>query len=136
MIELTEEKRFSRRDVEELFLSVGWISGQYPRRLYRALHNSPTVVTAWDSGKLAGLARAIDDGELVAFIHYVLVRPEYQGRGIAGQMIERILKKYRDYLYINLMPEDKANAPFYEKLGFRPMANGLAMHLCNYEGKR
>lgn len=74
-------------------------------------------------------------GKLAAFIHYVLVRPEYQGRGIAGQMIDRILKTYQDYLYINLMPEHRANAPLNEQHGFLPMANGLAMHLCNYEGK-
>ena len=39
MIVFTEEKKFSREDVQELFLSVGWISGQYPGRLFKALMN-------------------------------------------------------------------------------------------------
>ena len=55
MIVFTEEKKFSREDVQELFLSVGWISGQYPGRLFKALMKSSTVVTAWDGDRLAGL---------------------------------------------------------------------------------
>lgn len=51
----------------ERFLSVGWVSGQYPSRLHKALPHSPTVITVWDQNKLVGLARAIDDVELVAF---------------------------------------------------------------------
>lgn len=39
MIVFTEEKKFTREKVQELFLSVGWISGQYPARLYKALMN-------------------------------------------------------------------------------------------------
>ena len=33
--------------------------------------------------RLVGLARVLDDSELVAFVHYVLVHPEYQGQKIA-----------------------------------------------------
>lgn len=46
MIAYTEEKKFSKEKVQELFLSVGWISGQYPARLHKALMNSSTVLTA------------------------------------------------------------------------------------------
>lgn len=42
--------------------------------------NSQTVLTAWDGERLVGLARVLDDSELVAFVHYVLVHPEYQDR--------------------------------------------------------
>mgnify|MGYP003268223722 CR=1 FL=1 len=31
-------------------------------------------------------------------IHYVLVHPDYQGKGIAGEMLERIKEKYKNYL--------------------------------------
>lgn len=48
--------------------------------LHKALMNSRTVLTAWDGERLVGLARVLDDSELVAFVHYVLVHPEYQGR--------------------------------------------------------
>lgn len=122
-------------EIQELFLSVGWISAQYPTRLYKALMNSQTVITAWDNEKLVGLARAIDDSEMVAFIHYVLVNPKYHGQGIAGNMIEMIKEKYKDYLYIELMPEEGKNAKFYERFDFKIMEDGVAMQLCNFNNK-
>ena len=39
-ITYTEEKKFTQKQVQELFLSVGWISGQYPQRVYKALMHS------------------------------------------------------------------------------------------------
>ena len=134
-ITYTEEKRFTQQQVQELFLSVGWISGQYPSRLYKALQNSSTVVTAWDGDKLVGLARVLDDTELVAYMHYVLVRPDYHGRGIARALVERVKEKYRDYLYLELMPEERKNAAFYEKLGFQVMEDGVAMQRCNFDNR-
>ena len=88
MLKYTEEKIFTQKQVQELFLSVHWISGNYPERLYKALMNSSTVLTVWDDEKLVGLARVLDDTAILAQIHYVLVHPDYQGQGIAGKMIE------------------------------------------------
>ena len=105
-IEYTTEKKFTKEDIQELFLSVGWVSGQYPNRLYKALMGSSTVLTAWNGEHLAGLVRVIDDSELVAFMHYVLVNPKYQGNGIAGKMVEMIKEKYKDFLYIEVMPDE------------------------------
>ena len=50
---------------------------------------------------------------MLAQIHYVLVHPDYQGQGIAGQMIEYLKDKYKDFLYIEGMPEDKDNNKLY-----------------------
>ena len=131
-----DEKTFTQEQVQELFLSVNWLSGEYPQRLYKALMNSSTVITAWCGDKLVGLARVLDDSEMVAFVHYVLVNPQFHGMGIAGKMIELIKEKYKNYLYIDVMPEERNNAPFYEKHGFSIMENGVAMARANYEDKR
>lgn len=136
MFEYTEEKRFTKEQVQELFESVGWISARYPQRLYKALMHSSTVLTVWDGERLVGLARVLDDSEMLAQIHYVLVNPDYQGQGIAGKMIEYIKEKYKNFLYIEGMPEDKKNVPFYEKHGFRVMENGAAIQICNYNDMR
>ena len=135
-IAYTEEKKFNQDQVEALFRSVGWISADYPSRVYKALMHSETVITAWDSDRLIGLARAIDDSELVAFMHYVVVDPEYHGRGIAGVMVNMIKNKYKDFLYIELMPDESRNAVFYKRFGFRRMADGVPMQLCNFDDKR
>ena len=133
MFTYTEEKKFTKEQVQQLFLSVTWISGKYPERLYKALMNSSTVLTVWDEKKLIGLTRVLDDSEMLAQIHYVLVDPDYQGMGIAGKMIEYIKEKYKDFMYIDGMPEDKKNVPFYQKHGFSLMENGAAIQICNYE---
>ena len=135
-ISYTEEKTFIQADIQELFLSVGWVSGQYPSRLYKALMNSSTVVTAWDGNQLVGLVRLLDDSEMVAYMHYVLVRPDYQGQGIAGRLIEMVKEKYKDYLFIEIMPEESRNAAFYERHGFQVMADGVAMQLCNFGNRQ
>jgi GNAT superfamily N-acetyltransferase len=133
MLIYTEEKKFTKEQVRQLFLSVHWVSGNYPDRLYQALMHSSTVLTVWDGEQLAGLARVLDDSAMLAQIHYVLVHPDYQGQGIAGRMIEYIKDKYKDFMYIEGMPEDRKNVPFYEKHGFSVMKNGAAIQICNYD---
>ena len=54
----------------------------------------------------------------------------------AGEMIERIKERYKNYLYSKGMPEEKANVPFYVKHGFRVMENGAAIRICSYSDKR
>lgn len=49
----TERKKFTQKQVQELFLSVDWVSGEYPERLYKALMHSSTVITAWDGNSLS-----------------------------------------------------------------------------------
>lgn len=99
------------------------------------MKNSSTVVTAWSGKELVGLVRVLDDSELVAYIHYLLVNPKYQGDGIAAHLVKYIKEKYKNYLYIELMPEEKANVSFYEKYGFKVMEGGTAMFLSNYSDK-
>lgn len=135
MITYTDEKKFTQQSIQSLFLSVGWISGKYPSRLYKALKNSSTVLTAWDDSQLVGLVRILDDSEMLAYMHYVLVRPDYQGQGIAGTLVEMAKEKYKDYLYIEVMPEERKNAAFYEKHGFQIMEDGVAMQLCNFSNQ-
>ena len=128
-IKYTAEKNFKVEEVQALFLSVGWVSGQYPDRLYKALQNSSTVFSAWDNDMLVGLVRVLDDSEMLAYVHYVLVDPRYQGKGIASHLIEMVKEKYKDYLYIEVMPEESKNASFYEKHGFHIMEDGVAMQI-------
>lgn len=132
MIQYTEEKHFTQAQIQALFLSVVWVAGNYPARLYEALTHSSTVITAWDGEKLVGLVRVLDDHSMLAFIHYVLVHPDYQGHGIAGIMIRTVLEKYADYLYIEVMPDESKNARFYERFGFKTMADGIPMQICHY----
>lgn len=87
-IEYKHTKVFSAAELQRLFLSVNWESGNYPEKLVRAMYNSTQVISAWDGSKLVGLVRALDDGETVAFLHYLLVDPSYQGQHIGDELMK------------------------------------------------
>lgn len=50
-------------------------------------------------------------------------------------MLNKIKEKYKDFLYIEVMPEESKNAAFYQKFGFETMKDGVAMQLCNFGNK-
>ena len=108
-IEYKESKDFTIPELQRLFLSVKWESGNYPEKLVRAMHNSTHVISAWDGDKLVGLVRALDDGETVAFLHYLLVDPAYQGQHIGDELMKRIMKCFANLLYVKIMPSDPQN---------------------------
>ena len=78
------------------------------------MHNSTRVISAWDGDKLVGLVRALDDGETVAFLHYLLVDPAYQGQYIGDELMKRIMSFYQNLLYVKVMPSDPKTIPFYQ----------------------
>lgn len=116
-------------DAKELFSSVGWLSANYPERLSKALQKAGTCLTAWKGEELVGLVEVLDDGELNAYIHYLLVKPSCQHEGIGKGLIERIKEKYKNYLHLVVISERKETIPFYEKLNFSPEENATAMDL-------
>ena len=117
-ITYTTSRSFTQSDLQDLFLSVSWSSGHFPEKLFAAMKNYETVISAWDGGRLVGLAAAMDDGVMTAYVHYLLVRPEYQRRGIGRRLVELVKDRYRDYLRLMLLSYDAA-VPFYESCGFK-----------------
>ena len=91
------------------------------------MHNSTQVISAWDGDKLVGLVRALDDGETVAFLHYLLVNPAYQGCHIGDELMKQIMSSYENLLYVKVIPSDPKTIPFYERYGFRQYDNYSAM---------
>ena len=128
-VRYTCDGRFSEKQLEELFLAVGWDSGKYPSRLYKALQNYETVITAWEGENLAGLLGAIGDGEMTAYIHYVLVHPAYQGEGIGRKLVQLAKEKYKDYLCVVLIAEHSGLIDFYEKEDFVHSRDSAAMYI-------
>jgi ribosomal protein S18 acetylase RimI-like enzyme len=112
-----DTKIFEPKDLQDLFLSVGWSSGHYPEKLVVAMKNSSAVFTAWDNCKLVGLVNTLDDGVMTAYVHYLLINPEYQGKGIGKELLRLVSEKYKDYLRIVLIAYNK-EISFYQKCGF------------------
>lgn len=128
-IRYTDKREFTEKQAEELFLSVNWASGKHPERLYKVLQSCETVFTAWDGERLVGLANAIDDGGMTAYIHYLLVRPEYQGAGIGRELTEMMKHRYEDFLYLFLVAENPPLVGYYEGLGFTKQSEASVMSI-------
>lgn len=125
-------KVFTEKQLQGLFLSVKWESGNYPDKLVRAMQNPDYVISAWDGNKLIGLIRALGDRETVAFLHYFLVDPAYQGHHIGDELMKRILKYFENLLYVKVIPSDPKTITFYERYGFRQYDNYSAMVLKHF----
>jgi len=117
-IEYKDIKNFAAKELESLFLSVEWASGHYPEKLVIAMKNSGSVFSAWDNGELIGLISTMDDGIMNAYVHYLLVKPAYQGKGIGKELVERVQEHYKSYLRIILVAYDKETG-FYQHCGFK-----------------
>lgn len=109
---------FDAADLQDLFLSVEWSSGHYPEKLAAAMKNYGSVFSAWNNGRLVGLISALDDGVMTAYIHYLLINPEYQHKGIGEELVRLVKEKYADYLRIVLVAYEKETG-FYEHCGFK-----------------
>ena len=81
------------------------------------MRNFETVISAWDEDKLVGMICAMDDGVMNAYVHYLLVRPEYQEKGIGKELVRQVKEIYKDYLRIVVVGYDD-EVGFYENCGF------------------
>ena len=88
-----------------------------------AMQNTIFRVSVYDGDKAIAMARMIGDMGLCYYIKDVVVRPEYQGKGIGRMLINELLKYINDngikgtsvFVELAAVPD---KMPFYEKLGF------------------
>lgn len=129
-INYCSNKRLNESELRNLFNSVGWMSANYAGRMVTAFRKAE-VISAYHGDKLIGLVEVLDDGELNAYIHYLLVHPKYQKKGIGAALIERVKKKYKDYLYLTVICEKKENVAFYEKMSFKASGEATPLFIIN-----
>jgi GNAT superfamily N-acetyltransferase len=120
------EMSLSPREAAVLYTSVGWVRyAQDLEKVERAFAGSTLILTARDAdGRLAGLARAISDGETVCYIQDFLVAPDRHRRGIGRALMVELRRRY-DRCPFFLLSTDPAGSvearkshPFYRSMGF------------------
>jgi GNAT superfamily N-acetyltransferase len=84
--------------------------------IVQAFENS-YYITAWDGKQLIGFARAISDKYYYTSIFDVVVKPEYQSKGIASGMLNLIMEEFQGTDLILTYPE--GNKDLYLKCGFK-----------------
>lgn len=126
MINLSYNKDFTEDQIIKLFKSVEWESANYPERLFKALKNSETVITLYAENKLIGLMSAISDGSMNVYFPYLLIDPEYHGKGFGKMLAEEMLKKYSNF-YRKILICSNEKVPFYKKCGMDVPEDQLPM---------
>lgn len=106
-----------------LYDSVGWTAyTACPEQLHRAVAGSLCCLGAWEGDILTGLVRAVGDGVSVLYGQDLLVRPEYQRRGIDRRLLEAMLDAYPHVRQRLLMTDGTPQTlAFYRALGFVPV---------------
>ena len=100
-----------------------WGSGPGLEQTRLAMAHTLFRISVWDGDKIVAMARMLGDMGLDYYIKDVVVRPEYQRRGIGRGMIRELLKFVSDHgvggtdIFIELTAAPE-KTPFYEKLGF------------------
>ena len=104
-----------------LIQTTGW-NAKYqlsPDELTQALRASWFVISAYEGKKLVGFGRLVSDGVLHAMIYELIVLPEYQGRGIGGEILEKLVDKCQEAGVRDIQLFCAAGKrEFYEKRGF------------------
>jgi predicted N-acetyltransferase YhbS len=113
--------KVSGKEYNTLRRSVGW-SEIEAYLTKKGLKNSAFIICARDGKRAVGMARVITDYGYVVYIADVMVLPEYQGRGIGGEIMRRVM----EYINKNISPgqgkyitlvASKGKEGFYEKFG-------------------
>lgn len=123
-----------RRDLAEVdwreaaaLIRAAGLGEREPDRMRRAWENSQHACLAWAGSRLAGLGRAISDGEYQAVIYDVAVLPEFQGQGLGRRIMEALLAELpMDTVLLYAAPGKQG---FYDKFGFEPLLTGMARFL-------
>ncbi|MFZ5815374.1 MAG: GNAT family N-acetyltransferase [Bacillota bacterium] len=104
--------------VLDLYRELGWFAQHLPERVQRAHANSQRIVSAWEGERLLGWARIITDGEFCLFLHEILLRPDYQRKGIGTELMRRVLEGY-EHVQNTVLLADPGNEVFYAPFGFQ-----------------
>lgn len=106
----------------ELRKSVGWLNFCEDQAI-KALKNSQYDVVVFEDDYPIAMGRLVGDGLYYTIVD-VIVRPEFQGKGIGSTVIKMILA-YVDHVTpiggrtsVQLIAE-KGKEMFYEKIGFK-----------------
>lgn len=116
---------YNETEILSLYASVGWRAyTQQPELLRKGFENSLLTLAAYDGERLLGIVRTVGDGYTVVFVQDLLVRPEFQRRGIGSALLRAVLDRFCQVRQIQLAADDTLETvAFYKSLGFRELSD-------------
>jgi ribosomal protein S18 acetylase RimI-like enzyme len=99
-------------------------NGRSPEQLRDSFGNSQGVCIAWHKGEIVGTARVLSDSVCNAYLVDVWTKSDFRRRGIAREMVERLVGGLSgQHIYLQA---DSDIAEFYSKLGFVEQPVGMS----------
>ncbi len=129
-ITISTSKNIDLAQIIDLYKANKWSAAKKPEILHKALMNSHSLVTAWNTDKLVGLGNAISDNYLVVYYPHLLVLPEYQNKGIGKLLMNKLQEKYMQF-HMQMLTADKEAISFYKKMKFKTAGNTSPMWIYN-----
>jgi GNAT superfamily N-acetyltransferase len=118
-------------EIADLYRDGGWWDEDWdPSHLNKLIAGSFRFIIAVDgaTGKAIGMGRVISDGISDAYIQDLVVEPSFQGRGIGGCILDRILEECLEagIGWIGCIAEPGTDG-FYRGAGFAPMKGHIPL---------
>ena len=128
MIYYTDDLAPVREDMLQGFFA-GWPRRPSTRQHLAVLRGSYRSVVAIDDadGRVVGFVNMLSDGVLTAFIPWLEVLPGYQGQGVGGELMRRILEGTDGFYSVDLVC-DEALVPYYERFGMLSASSAVLRH--------
>ena len=122
-MEIRAYTEYNEAEILGLYVSVGWTAyTDDPAALRNGFANSLLTLAAYEEAALAGLIRVAGDGHTIVFVQDILVRPQFQRRGIGSALLQAVLNRYAGVRQIELFTDDTPEtAAFYRSMGFREL---------------
>jgi ribosomal protein S18 acetylase RimI-like enzyme len=134
IINFNDSKNINIDQLEKLYNDVHWYA--YTKDLSvlkQAISQSLDVISAWDKEEIVGLIRVVGDGLTIIYIQDILVLNDYQNQGIATQLMQKLLIKYKHVRQKVLLTEEAPDVRhFYEKNGFKSCDTGSLVAFANF----
>ncbi len=124
--------QMSPEEYNELRKSVDW-SELTPAQAERGLAHTTFLAAVRDEAQIIGMGRILFDYGYTAYLGDVIVRPQYQGRGIGKQIVQVLIDQTMAAAdegdrVMFILGAAKGKEPFYEKLGFQIRPNDVSGH--------
>ena len=115
-----------------------WGDGPSLEQTKLAMEHTLFRVSIYDGNEIVAMARMIGDMGLDYYIKDVVVKPEYQGKGIGRLLINELLKFIKEngvkdteiFVELCAVPD---KIPFYEKFGFNANEAQRLKMMCRVE---
>ena len=114
--------KMTGEEYNEMRVSVGWrpiTEGQAER----GIAHTTFLVAVGEDDEIVAMGRILFDFGYTAYLGDVIVRPEYQGRGIGRKIVEMLIgmtmeSAHEDERIMFILGAAKGKEEFYEKMGF------------------